>query len=166
LRLPNLMLPPLMSNHGNYVVSLGNVAVGWRPRRKHWGRDSSWLAAVEVLFDGNGAVAGVATGDMGVAKDATKICSPAAWSSAKYTLFAEGARGSLSKTCCNASVCRRPRAAKVRHRAERAVAGRAGQDRRAWCSTPSAGRSIAEPARLVPLSSRCKLVSVGFVVQL
>jgi electron-transferring-flavoprotein dehydrogenase len=100
LRLPNLLLPPLMSNHGNYVVSLGEVC-------RYLGRKAEALgveiypgfAAAEVLFD-NGAVAGVATGDMGIGKDGHHKSGFARGMElrAKYTLLAEGARGNLSKT--------------------------------------------------------------------
>jgi electron-transferring-flavoprotein dehydrogenase len=99
LRLPNLLLPPLMSNHGNYVVSLGDVC-------RYLGRKAEALgveiypgfAAAEVLFE-NGAVAGVATGDMGIGKDGHHKSGFARGMElrAKYTLLAEGARGNLSK---------------------------------------------------------------------
>ena len=67
-RLPT---PPQMHNHGNYIVSLGDVvplAGGRRPRR--WAsRSIPGFAAAEVLYDEDGSVKGVATGDMGVGKD-------------------------------------------------------------------------------------------------
>jgi electron-transferring-flavoprotein dehydrogenase len=100
LRLPNVMLPPLMNNHGNYVVSLGNVCRWLASKAEALGVEIyPGFAAAEVLFDGNGAVAGVATGDMGVAKDGHHKDSFTRGMElrAKYTLFAEGARGSLSK---------------------------------------------------------------------
>jgi electron-transferring-flavoprotein dehydrogenase len=101
LRLPNVMLPPLMNNHGNYVVSLGNVCRWLASKAEALGVEIyPGFAAAEVLFDGNGAVAGVATGDMGVAKDGHHKDSFTRGMElrAKYTLFAEGARGSLTKT--------------------------------------------------------------------
>ncbi len=101
LRLPNLMLPPLMSNHGNYVVSLGNVCRWLATKAEALGVEIyPGFAAAEVLFDGNGAVAGVATGDMGLAKDGHHKDSFTRGMElrAKYTLFAEGARGNLTKT--------------------------------------------------------------------
>src|SRR6202171_3418174 len=100
LRLPNLMLPPLMSNHGNYVVSLGNVCRWLATKAEALGVEIyPGFAAAELLFDANGAVAGVATGDMGVARDGHRkdSCTRGMELGAKYTLFAEGARGSLSK---------------------------------------------------------------------
>src|SRR5712672_805567 len=101
LRLPNLLMPPLMSNHGNFVVSLGNVCRWLATKAEALGIEIyPGFAAAEVLFDGNGAVAGVATGDMGVAKDGHHKDSFTRGMElkAKYTLFAEGARGSLTKT--------------------------------------------------------------------
>ena len=100
LRLPNVMLPPLMNNHGNYVVSLGNVCHWLASKAEAFGVEIyPGFAAAEVLFDGNGAVAGVATGDMGVAKNGHHKDSFTRGMElrAKYTLFAEGARGSLTK---------------------------------------------------------------------
>ncbi len=101
VRVPNLMLPPLMSNHGNYVVSLGNVCRWLATKAEALGVEIyPGFAATEVLFDANGAVAGVATGDMGVGKDGhhKEGFSRGMELRAKYTLFAEGARGNLSKT--------------------------------------------------------------------
>ena len=75
------------------------------------------FAAAEVLFDDNGAVAGVATGDMGVGQDGHRKDSFTRGMElrAKYTLFAEGARGNLSKTLIAAlRPRRRPRAAEIR----------------------------------------------------
>jgi electron-transferring-flavoprotein dehydrogenase len=99
-RLPNVMLPPLMNNHGNYVVSLGNVCRWLASKAEALGVEIyPGFAAAEVLFEGNGAVAGVATGDMGVAKNGHHKDSFTRGMElrAKYTLFAEGARGSLTK---------------------------------------------------------------------
>jgi electron-transferring-flavoprotein dehydrogenase len=101
VRLPNVMLPPLMNNHGNYVVSLGNVCRWLATKAEAAGVEIyPGFAAAEVLFDGSGAVAGVATGDMGLAKDGHHKDSFTRGMElrAKYTLFAEGARGSLTKT--------------------------------------------------------------------
>ncbi|HEX7206284.1 MAG TPA: electron transfer flavoprotein-ubiquinone oxidoreductase, partial [Xanthobacteraceae bacterium] len=101
VRLPNLMLPPLMNNHGNYIVSLGNVCRWLATKAEALGVEIyPGFAAAELLLDDNGAVAGVATGDMGVAKDGHHKDSFTQGMElrAKYTLFAEGARGNLSKT--------------------------------------------------------------------
>src|SRR5207244_2426980 len=101
IRLPNVLMPPLMSNHGNYVVSLGNVCRWLAKRAEALGVEIyPGFAAAEVLYDTNGMVAGVATGDMGIDKDGHRKDSFTRGMElrAKYTLFAEGARGSLTKT--------------------------------------------------------------------
>ena len=100
LRLPNFMMPPLMSNHGNFVVSLGNVCRWLATKAEGLGVDIyPGFAANEVLYGEGGEVAGVATGDMGIGKDRHHKDSFTRGMElrAKYTLFAEGARGSLSK---------------------------------------------------------------------
>ena len=64
------MMPPLMSNHGNFIVSLGNVCRWLATKAEALGVEIyPGFAAAEVLYDENGAVAGVATGDMGIGKD-------------------------------------------------------------------------------------------------
>ena len=100
MRLPNALMPPLMSNHGNFVGSLGTVA-------RYLGRKAEEIgveiypgfAAVEVLYGDNGEVVGVATGDMGVGRDGhiTEAFTRGMELRAKYVLVAEGARGSLAK---------------------------------------------------------------------
>jgi electron-transferring-flavoprotein dehydrogenase len=100
LRLPNIMMPPLMSNHGNFIVSLGNVCRWLATKAEALGVEIyPGFAAAEVLTDDNGAVTGVATGDMGVGKDGKPRSDFTRGMElrAKYTLFAEGARGNLSK---------------------------------------------------------------------
>jgi len=100
VRLPNFMLPPLMSNHGNFIVSLGNVCRWLAAKAEALGVEIyPGFAAAEVLYDDDGAAAGVATGDMGVAKNGEPKDSFTRGMElrAKYTLFAEGARGSLGK---------------------------------------------------------------------
>src|SRR5215475_4132092 len=100
LRLPNLMMPPLMSNHGNFVVSLGNVCRWLAQKAEGVGVEIfPGFAAVEVLYGANGEVTGVATGDMGIGKDGKPkdAFTRGVEIKAKYTLFAEGARGQLSK---------------------------------------------------------------------
>jgi electron-transferring-flavoprotein dehydrogenase len=99
LRLPNFMMPPLMSNHGNYIVSLGNVCRWLGKKAEALGVEIyPGFAAAEVLFQ-DGVVVGVATGDMGIGKNGEPNASFTRGMElrAKYTLFAEGARGSLSK---------------------------------------------------------------------
>jgi electron-transferring-flavoprotein dehydrogenase len=98
--IPGWLLPPLMRNHGNYIVSLGNVCQWLAQRAEALGVEVyPGFAAAEVLYTDTGAVRGVATGDMGVAKDGTHKPSyqPGMELHARYTLFAEGCRGSLSQ---------------------------------------------------------------------
>ena len=100
VRLPNLMLPPLMSNHGKYIVSLGNVCRWLATKAEALGVEIyPGFAAAEVLYDDNGAVVGVAIGDMGIGKSGEPNANFTRGMElrAKYTLFAEGARGNLGK---------------------------------------------------------------------
>ncbi|MCJ8143752.1 electron transfer flavoprotein-ubiquinone oxidoreductase [Ancylobacter sp. A5.8] len=99
LRLPNALMPPLMSNHGAYIGSLGNVARWLASKAEELGVEIyPGFAANEVLYE-DGAVAGVATGDMGIGRDGepTDRYTRGMELRGKYTLFAEGARGQLSK---------------------------------------------------------------------
>ena len=99
-RIPNWSLPRLMNNHGNYIGSLGNLCRWLATQAEALGVEIyPGFAAAEVLFDERGAVAGVATGDVGIAKDGTHKpeYQPGMELRAKYTLFAEGCRGSLSR---------------------------------------------------------------------
>jgi electron-transferring-flavoprotein dehydrogenase len=99
-RFPNFTLPRLMNNHGNYIVSLGDVCRWLGQQAEALGVEIyPGFAAAEVLYNEDGSVKGVATGDMGIAKDGKHKDSytPGMELHAKYTLIAEGARGSLSK---------------------------------------------------------------------
>jgi electron-transferring-flavoprotein dehydrogenase len=100
LRLPNFIMPPLMSNHGNFIVSLGAVCRWLATKAEAAGVEIyPGFAASEVLHGPNGEIVGIATGDMGIAKDGTRKDSFTRGMElrAKYTLFAEGARGHLTK---------------------------------------------------------------------
>src|SRR6195256_4707985 len=99
-RLPNFIMPPLMHNHHCYIGSLGNVCRWLAPKAEALGVEIyPGFAAAEVLYDEKGAVRGIATGDMGIAKDGSHKDSYTRGMEllGKYTLFAEGARGSLTK---------------------------------------------------------------------
>ncbi|MDQ8699388.1 electron transfer flavoprotein-ubiquinone oxidoreductase [Hyphomicrobium sp. LHD-15] len=101
IRLPNFLMPPLMNNHGNYIGSLGLLVRWLGEQAAELGVEIyPGFAAAEVLYDENGAVVGVATGDMGVGRDGQPKDSFTRGMElrGKYTLFAEGARGSLTKT--------------------------------------------------------------------
>jgi electron-transferring-flavoprotein dehydrogenase len=100
-QVPSFLLPPLMNNHGNFVVSLGNVCRWLAQQAEALGVEIyPGFPAAEILYDDQGAVRGVATGDMGVARDGSHKpdYQPGMELHARYTLFAEGCRGSLSQT--------------------------------------------------------------------
>ncbi|MFO7476940.1 MAG: electron transfer flavoprotein-ubiquinone oxidoreductase [Methyloceanibacter sp.] len=100
IRLPNLLMPPLMNNHGCYTGSLGSLTRWLAEQAEGLGIEIyPGFAVTDVIFAANGAVEGVITGDMGVARDGSHKDSytPGIALTGKYTLFAEGARGSLSK---------------------------------------------------------------------
>lgn len=100
VRLPNFAMPPLMSNHGNYIVSLGNVCRWLGTKAEELGVEIyPGFAATEMLYNDDGAVIGVATGDMGVERDGTHGPNYTRGMAllGKYVLIGEGARGSLSK---------------------------------------------------------------------
>ena len=99
-RMPSWLLPPLMDNHGNYIASLGNVCRWLAQRAEGMGVEIyPGFAATEVLCGEDGAVRGVATGDVGIARDGTHKSEYQRGMElhAKYTLFAEGCRGSLAQ---------------------------------------------------------------------
>jgi electron-transferring-flavoprotein dehydrogenase len=99
-RTPNWALPSGLRNHGNYIVSLGAVVRWMGQQAEALGIDVyPGFAAAEILYDDTGAVRGVATGNMGVGRDGepTDNFQPGMELLAKYTLFAEGARGHLGK---------------------------------------------------------------------
>jgi electron-transferring-flavoprotein dehydrogenase len=100
IRVPNFIMPPLMSNHGNYIASLGNVCRWLGQQAEELGVEIyPGFPAADVVFGDDGRVLGVTTGDLGVAKDGhhKPDFTPGMNLLGKYTLFAEGARGSLSK---------------------------------------------------------------------
>ncbi|MGE0650710.1 MAG: electron transfer flavoprotein-ubiquinone oxidoreductase [Alphaproteobacteria bacterium] len=95
-----LPTPPQMRNHGNYIISLGNLARWLAGRAEEMGVEIyPGFAAAEVLYDDSGAVAGVATGDLGLNKDGSPGPNhqPGVELRARQTLFGEGCRGSLTK---------------------------------------------------------------------
>jgi electron-transferring-flavoprotein dehydrogenase len=100
MRIPNIVMPPLMNNHGNYIVSLGDLT-RWLGEQasEHGAEVYPGFPAAEILRNAEGAVTGVATGDMGVGRDGQPKDSFTRGMElrGKYTLFAEGAHGSLTK---------------------------------------------------------------------
>ncbi len=100
IRLPNFLMPKLMNNHGNFVGSLGNVVRFLAAEAEGLGVEIyPGFAGAEILYGDKGEVQGVATGDMGIAKDGhiKDSFTRGMELRGKYTLFAEGARGSLTK---------------------------------------------------------------------
>ncbi len=99
-RVPNMLLPPFADNHGNYIISLGAVTKWLAEQAEGLGVEIfPGFAAAEVLYTETGAVKGVATGNMGIGKDGepTDNFQLGMELHAKYTVFAEGARGHLGK---------------------------------------------------------------------
>ncbi len=99
-RIPNFIMPPLMSNHGNFVASLGNVCRWLARKADALGVEIfPGFAAAELLFDESGAVIGVATGDMGIDREGNPKPSFTRGMElrGRYTLLAEGARGFLAR---------------------------------------------------------------------
>ncbi len=100
MTIPNFIMPPLMTNHGNYIVSLEDVVRWLGEQATELGVEVfPGFPAAEVLKDADGRVTGVATGDMGVGRDGRPKDSftRGVELRGKYTLFAEGAHGSLTK---------------------------------------------------------------------
>ncbi|GAB5350625.1 electron transfer flavoprotein-ubiquinone oxidoreductase [Qipengyuania sp. 483] len=98
--MPEFLLPPFMSNEGNYTASLGNTCRWLAEQAEGLGvMVFPGFPAAEILFDDKGAVTGVVTQDMGIAEDGSHKpdYQPGMEIHAKYTLFAEGARGNLTK---------------------------------------------------------------------
>ena len=99
-RVPDMVLPGCFRNHGNYVVSLGNVCRWLAKEAEALGVEIfAGFAAADVLYGEQGAVLGVATGDMGIGRDGKPTAShqPGMNLNARYTFFAEGCRGHLGR---------------------------------------------------------------------
>ena len=100
LRLPSIVMPPLLNNHGNYIVSLGNVCRWLATKAEALGVEIyPGFAAADLTYDEKGAVTGVITGDMGLEKDGSPGpgYAPGMALYGKYVLIGEGVRGSLAK---------------------------------------------------------------------
>ena len=100
LRMPNFMMPPLMNNHGNYAVSLGNVCRWLAAQAEALDVEIyPGFAASGVLYREDGSVRGVVAGVMGIARDGTRKpdYQPGMELVGKYVFIAEGVRGSLAK---------------------------------------------------------------------
>lgn len=100
VRVPHFLIPKPMHNAGNYVISLGRLCRWLGQQAESLGAEIfPGFAAVDLLYDGNGGISGVVTGDMGVAKDGSHKPNyqPGIELRAPFTIFAEGCRGSLGK---------------------------------------------------------------------
>ena len=100
LRIPNFPMPPLMSNHGNYIVSMGNVCRWMAEQAEALGVEIfPGMACSQLVYAEDGTVKGVIAGEFGIEKDGTKGASyePGMELHGKYVFLAEGVRGSLSK---------------------------------------------------------------------
>ncbi|AMO56534.1 electron transfer flavoprotein-ubiquinone oxidoreductase [Endozoicomonas montiporae] len=100
IKVPNLFVPKTMHNEGNYIISLGNLCRWLAEQAESMGTEIfPGFAASEVLYNDDGSVKGIATGDMGIAANGDKKDSymPGMELHAKYTLFTEGSRGHLGK---------------------------------------------------------------------
>lgn len=100
IRLPNFILPPLMNNHGNYIVSMANVCRWMAEHAESLGVEVfPGMSCSELVYNDDGAVTGVVAGEFGYQKDGSKGpgYEPGMVLNGKYVMLAEGARGSLSK---------------------------------------------------------------------
>ncbi|MGV6807284.1 MAG: electron transfer flavoprotein-ubiquinone oxidoreductase [bacterium] len=101
IKVPNLFAPKTMHNHGNYIISLGNLCRWLGQQAENMGIEIfPGFTASEVLYNDAGVVTGVITGDMGISHNGEQKDSymPGMELRAKYTLFAEGCRGHLGKS--------------------------------------------------------------------
>ena len=100
-KVPDLFVPKTMHNHGNYIISLGNLCRWLAQQAENLGVEIyPGFAAQEALFDENGVVRGIVTGDLGVDREGNPkdgLYTPGMELRAKYTLFAEGCRGHIGK---------------------------------------------------------------------
>lgn len=100
VRIPNLPMPPLLNNHGNYIVSMGNVCRWMAEQAEALGVEIfPGMACSELVYGDKGEIKGVVAGEFGIEKDGTKGSSyePGMELHGKYVFLAEGVRGSLSK---------------------------------------------------------------------
>ncbi|MCR8826103.1 electron transfer flavoprotein-ubiquinone oxidoreductase [Pseudosulfitobacter koreensis] len=100
IRIPNFPMPPLMNNHGNYIVSMGNVCRWMAEQAEALGVEVfPGMACSELVYGENGEVKGVVAGEFGISADGTKGDSyePGMELHGKYVFLGEGVRGSLSK---------------------------------------------------------------------
>ncbi|MCF6193611.1 MAG: electron transfer flavoprotein-ubiquinone oxidoreductase, partial [Kangiellaceae bacterium] len=103
-KIPNVFVPKTMHNHGNYIISLGNLCRWLAEQAETLGVEVfPGFAASKAIYHEDGSVKGILTGDMGVAEDGSQKDGymPGMELHAKYTVFAEGCRGHIGKTLIN-----------------------------------------------------------------
>ena len=165
-----LPTPPQMNNHGNYIVSLGNVGRWLAPGGGAGRRDLSGLRGRRDAYNEDGSVKGVVTGDMGIGKDGEPptATEPGMELRATYTLFAEGCRGSLDQGAAGAlRPARRRRSADLCARHQGAVGDPdEPSTRRAWCPLHRLAGAVRDLWRVVAVHLGENLVCIGFVVGL
>ena len=108
--MPHFVTPGFMHNKGTYTGSLGNLCRWLAGQAEELGVEIfPGFAAAEILYNDDGTVKGVATGDMGVARDGSHKADyqPGLELHAKYTFFSEGARGHLTRQLVDRSTCAR-----------------------------------------------------------
>jgi electron-transferring-flavoprotein dehydrogenase len=105
IKVPGMFVPKTMHNEGNYIISLGNLCRWLAQQAEHLGVEIyPGFAAQEALFDEDGVVRGIVTGDLGIDRDGNPkegLYTPGMELRAKYTLFAEGCRGHIGKQLIN-----------------------------------------------------------------
>ncbi len=104
MRIPNFPMPPLMNNHGNYIVSMGNVCRWMAEQAEELGVEIfPGMACSEIVYDENGGVKGVVAGEFGKNPDGTPgpAYEPGMELHGKYVFLSEGVRGSLAKEVIN-----------------------------------------------------------------
>ena len=98
--IPNIFLPQGVHNHGNYIISLGDLCKWLGEKAESMGVDIlPGIAGDQIIYNQNGSVGGVITGDFGIAKDGShkETYQPGIEIKAKQTIFSEGCRGSLTE---------------------------------------------------------------------
>ena len=131
IRIPNFIFPPLMSNHGNYIVSLGNVCRWLATQAEELGVEIyPGFPAAEVAYGEKGEVIGVITGDLGVAKDGHhKDCLHARHGAARQIHAVRRGRARFADQDAGEEIRarQRPRSAEIRHRREGTLGTEAGE---------------------------------------
>ena len=167
---PHILMPPFMNNKGTYTLSLGNLCRWLAGQAEALGVEIfPGFAAAEILFNEDGSVKGVATGDMGVARDGTHKpdYQPGMELHGRYTFFAEGARGHLTKELKRIFDLDAESQPQVYGIGLKEIVGHRSRKARARPGHPHPGLAARRRlGRRLPLSSGSGQVALGFVVAL